>query len=138
MDSDAKLALLRAATAFPFTDRAALLAHLATEFPALAANEVEAFFDGVADFAAISAAFADAATGAVDSAVPTPDSESKSPSHSRPQSPTAESTRSPSPSPSLVVPIKTPSGRTLRSASTVNTSEPRRLRSTSSNTINKQ
>lgn len=33
------------------------------------------------------------------------------------------------PSPPLLVPARTPSGRTLRSNSTVNTSEPRRLRS---------
>ena len=56
------------------------------------------------------------------------DSNSLSPTETQPD-PIPSAPIVPTPSPPLIVPVRTPSGRTLRSNSTVNTSEPRRLRS---------
>ena len=158
MDFETKFLLLRAATALPFTTKAALLAHLAAKFPAIDCPVIEAFFSGLVDFDAIETTFPVQEpedtesipvivevsnpsspikkTGSV-SVSDSPDSphsphspHSESESESDSDSPHSEAP-SPSSAVSLVVPVKTPSGRTLRSASTVNTNEPRRLRNSS-------
>ena len=141
MDCPTKLSLLRAATATPFTTKSALLVHLRDKFAPLSVEEIEGFFEEIVDFEAITETTELTETTAIGNVTNTNSSEttesnesvpvavavSRSPSPSQAHS----QSQSPSPSPSLVVPVKTPSGRTLRSASTVNTAEPRRLRNSS-------
>lgn len=155
MDYLTKLSLLRAATATPFTTKSALLVHLRDKFAPLSVEEIEGFFEGIVDFEAITETTELTETTAIGNVTNTNSSEtteSNEPVPSEPvtvtvsrstspsPSPSQAHSQSPSPSPSLVVPVKTPSGRTLRSASTVNTAEPRRLRnsSISQNISNKQ
>lgn len=134
MDTETKLSLLRTATALPFTHKPALLSHLAAKFPALETAEMEGFLDSVLDFALIQR------RKSIEPVTlePSEEEESSQAGSVEPEiismiSPQVESARS-SPSPLLIV--KTPSGRTLRSAATLNTSEPRRLRNSSIGTAN--
>lgn len=156
MNTDQKLLLLRSATSQPFTSKSNLLSELSAQFPLISVEEIEEFFDGVVDFDAVrkwqqeikveqtrlaaQSAERDSVSASASAPVSVSDSISVSVSESHPSNPSSPPpSKSPSPSPveapknspspPLVVPVRTPSGRTLRSNSTVNTSEPRRLRS---------
>lgn len=129
MDSEQKLLLLRAATSHPFSTKSNLFKTLTAQFPKISASDVEEFLVGMIDFDSVLrwqvSEQADHVFEKATEHVGEPLLESKPLTHA----PIPFEAPKPTPSPPLVVPARTPSGRTLRSNSTVNTSEPRRLRS---------
>ncbi len=138
MDTEQKLLLLRAATSHPFSTKSNLFQTLTAQFPTLSGSDIEEFLVGMVDFDSIlqwqvteqteqttEHAIEQVSEHVHEFNVETSFSESKP---STP-APFPFDPPKPTPSPPLVVPARTPSGRTLRSNSTVNTSEPRRLRS---------
>ena len=152
MNTAQKILLLRTGTAHPFTTKSALLDTVSAQFPGLGRLEIEEFFEGVVDFGAVEgegnglmvgnegegAGGEDGQTTTLSlSSSPSPLPlllPSSTPPVSSPSETISISSQSRSHSPPqnqtpLLVPARTPSGRTLRSNSTVNTSEPRRLRS---------
>lgn len=97
---------------------------------------MEEFFEGMVDFELVGRVRISGVEGVEDKECIEPGID-KVDSNNTPPSSLNSSLNSPapvpiqSPSPPQFVPVKTPSGRTLRSNSTVNTSEPRRLRNSS-------
>lgn len=143
-----KLLLLQSAVAHPFTSKASLLSFLSSQHPQIENNFIETFFDDLIDFELLSKERVEETFNVKEENVhevkidsqehikddPTTEegttmTTSDNNDYINPTTATANpSAPTPSPQPHLV-PVRTPSGRTLRSNSTVNTSEPRRLRS---------
>lgn len=134
MNNEQKLLLLRSAISLPFSTKINLFQTLSSQFPHLSLTEIEEFFDEIVDFASISQWKQEQnheqnlKLGEEEPSFIISPSESPVKSSSSTYAPPSPPPK-PTPSPPLVVPARTPSGRTLRSNSTVNTSEPRRLRS---------
>lgn len=143
-----KLILLQSAVAHPFTSKASLLAFLSSQHPQVELNFIETFFDELIDFELLSKErfeeqvnvkvenvnevivdsqehIKDDPTTEDSTTMTTADNNDDIDPTTAIATPSAPT---PSPPPHLV-PVRTPSGRTLRSNSNVNTSEPRRLRS---------
>jgi hypothetical protein len=135
LSTNQKLLLLQSAVSQPFTSKAALLTLLASQYPQIDFNEIETFLDDLVDFDLVDTEIFNSVSSVTHSqakvvTAPFPSSApSSAPSPSPPPAPVPSSPPPPPYSPPHLVPVRTPSGRTLRSNSTVNTSEPRKLRS---------
>jgi hypothetical protein len=122
-----KLLLLQSAVSQPFTSKAALLTLLTSQYPQIDFNEIETFLGDLVDFDLVDTKIFNSVSSVTHShakVVTAP-----SPSSAPAPVPSPPSPPPPPYSPPHLVPVRTPSGRTLRSNSTVNTSEPRKLRS---------
>lgn len=138
---DQKFEILKYSTETFVPDKSTLLQKLAQQFPQLSIEAIELFLESIVDFDRLHQQQAqneqppsksDETDDNLTVLISSPHRKSESESEDvvekqllEPPPPRPRST----PSPPLVVPVKTPSGRTLRSNSTVNTSEPRKLRS---------
>lgn len=125
LSTNQKLLLLQSAVSQPFTSKAALLTLLASQYPQIDFNEIETFLDDLVDFDLVDTKIFNSVSSVTHSQAKVVTAPFPS---SAPSPPPAPVPSPPSPPPHLV-PVRTPSGRTLRSNSTVNTSEPRKLRS---------
>ena len=145
-----KLLLLQSAVAHSFTTKSSLLSLLSSQHPQIDSQVIETFLDNLVDFEAVQKFkeekeeeeteeipqvkdednFTFNANDNIDTFSSAPQSPTTTPSLSLLSQSQSPSIIAPTPSQSPhLVPVRTPSGRTLRSNSTVNTSEPRRLRS---------
>jgi hypothetical protein len=142
LSTNQKLLLLQSAVSQPFTSKAALLTLLASQYPQIDFNEIETFLDDLVDFDLVDTKIFNSVSSVTHSQakVVTAPFPSSAPSSAPSPPPSSAPAPVPSPPPSSapppppyspphLVPVRTPSGRTLRSNSTVNTSEPRKLRS---------